>query len=343
MSAVRARGAGLSRILPVLTTVGVAALGPRVWRRYRELLDEVAPELRRFFLPITAYVPSGERSLPLFRLPFRGGIKPQPGVAVTEHRIGSDSALRVFVTTPLQLNGPAPALLYLHGGALVLGSPEFELPLSIAPVARELNAVVIAPKYRLAPEYPFPAAFEDAMQTLYWMRENAHELGIDADRITVFGGSAGGGLAAAIAQRCHDEAIALRAQTLIYPMLDDRTVLKQDVLSRRWMMNTPKSILFGWTAYLGRKPSLVDDPPQYAVPARRSDLSGLAPAWVGVGELDLFHDEAVAYADRLKAAGVPCELVTVPGMYHGADGLMPEVPSMKEFRRSMLDHVRAHL
>ena len=86
------------------------------------------------------------------------------------------------------------------------------------------------------------------------------------------------------------------------------------------------------------------DAPEYAASAaRRSDLSGLAPAWVGVGELDVFHDEDVDYAERLKSCGVPCELVTVPGMYHGADAVKPNAQSMRDFRAGMLDHLRTHL
>lgn len=72
-------------------------------------------------------------------------------------------------------------------------------------------------------------------------------------------------------------------------------------------------------------------------------MTGLAPAWIGVGDLDLLYDENVAYANRLKAAGVPCELVTVPGMYHGADGLAPKAASMQDFRRSMLEHLRTYM
>ena len=87
----------------------------------------------------------------------------------------------------------------------------------------------------------------------------------------------------------------------------------------------------------------MSDAPEYAAPARRVDLSGLAPAWVGVGDLDLFHDESVAYAARLTECGVPCELVTVAGMYHGADGLAGKTPAMQDFRRSVMDHLRTHL
>ena len=226
----------------------------------------------------------------------------------------------VTVTTPTGNGGRRPAVLYIHGGGMVLGSPQTEA-VGSGRMARELDAVVVSPDYRLAPEHPFPAALDDCMAALRWMRDNADELGIDPDRIAVTGSSAGGGLSAAVAQRAHDEGIALRAQALVYPMIDDRTALRDDHGGRGRFLWTHASNRFGWTAYLGREPRM-SDAPEYAAPARRVDLSGLAPAWVGVGDLDLFHDESVAYAERaLTECGVPCELVTVAGMYHGADGL----------------------
>lgn len=87
----------------------------------------------------------------------------------------------------------------------------------------------------------------------------------------------------------------------------------------------------------------MSDAPPYAVPARREDLSGLAPAWVGVGDLDLFYSEDVAYAERLRQCGVPCELVTVPGMYHAADGYAAKARASADFIGSMIAHLRAHL
>jgi acetyl esterase/lipase len=105
---------------------------------------------------------------------------------------------------------------------------------------------------------------------------------------------------------------------------------------------TPASNRFGWTAYLGRGPR-ISDAPEYAAPARRTDLTGLPPAWVGVGELDLFYDEDVDYAEKLRASGVPCTLVTVSGMYHGADGLAPKALWLKDFRSGMVDHLRTYL
>ncbi|WP_293341405.1 alpha/beta hydrolase [Mycobacterium sp.] len=223
---------------------------------------------------------------------------------------------------------------------MVVGSPQFEA-LEGGRFARELDAVVVSPDYRLAPEHPFPAALDDCMATLRWMRAHADELGLDPDRIAVAGSSAGGGLSAAVAQRATDEGIALRAQVLVYPMLDDRSTLI-DHGGRGRFMWTPESSRWAWTAYLGREPRL-DFAPEYAAPARRTNLADLPPAWVGVGDLDILCDEGVAYAEQLKSCGVPTELVTVTGMYHGADGIKPKVPTMQAFRRGMADYLRAHL
>ncbi|MBX7432856.1 alpha/beta hydrolase [Mycobacterium sp. Y57] len=305
----------------------------------REDLAAVSPELRRAVLPFVT-PPGNARILRVNR--FVARLTTPSGCEVeTAERFVGDGGLRVVVTTTHDGGSPRPAVLWIHGGGYVLGSPQFEGFLT-GPIACEIGAVVVSPDYRLAPEHPYPAALDDCMATLRWMRDHADELGIDPGRVAVGGASAGGGLSAAVAQRSHDEGISLRAQVLVYPMLDDRTVLRADHAGRGRFMWTPASSRFGWTSYLGREPRM-SDAPEYAVPARREQLEGLAPAWIGVGDLDLLYDEDVAYAGRLRAAGVPCELVTVPGMYHAADGLAPKAPSMQRFRASMLDHLRTYL
>jgi acetyl esterase/lipase len=313
-----------------------------VARRYaaaREALAAVAPDLRNPLLP---FLPGTTRAslLPLFRLTSRIPIRPIEGVTITERRIG-DSAVQVLIATPTEGAGRRAGVLWIHGGGYIVGSPRLESS-GTAFLARDLDVVAVSPEYRLAPEHPFPAALDDCMTALRWMHAHADELGIDPDRIAVVGASAGGGLSAAVAQRSLDEGIALRAQVLVYPMLDDRTALPQDHGGRGLFIWTPASNLFGWTSYLGRTPRM-SDAPQYAAPARRKDLTGLAPAWIGVGELDLFYDEDVEYAERLKASGVPCTLVTIPGMYHGADAFAPKSLPLKDFQPGIRAHLRTYL
>lgn len=307
----------------------------------RDALAEVAPELRS---PILPFVPATDaaRKLPMARLNSRLSTFSGPDVSVTKHRLRGDPPVRVRVTAPTAVSARArPAVLWIHGGGYVVGSPQLE-SVGIGRLARTVGAVVVAPEYRLAPQHPFPAALDDCMATLRWMQSSASDLGIDPQRIAVIGGSAGGGLAASVAQRSHDEGIVLRAQVLMYPMIDDRTTLSSDHEGRGRFVWTASSNRFGWTSYLGRPPR-ASDAPEYAAPSRRADLTGLPPAWIGVGELDLFYDEDIAYAERLRACGVSCELVTVPGMYHGADGLTPKAPSVLAFHRSALNHLVAHL
>jgi acetyl esterase/lipase len=270
--------------LLALAAVAVSAIMARRYLTSRNAVAQVAPGLRSPLLPLLIG-PITTRTLPLFRLLFRIQTPSGPGVTVTGRKIPGRSPITVFVTVPTEpRTHRRPAVLWIHGGGMILGSPQLEAAAS-ATLARELDAVVVSPDYRLAPEHPFPAALDDCMATLAWMRECAAELGIDADRIAVTGSSAGGGLSAAVAQRAHDEGIRLRAQVLVYPMIDDRTTLRDDHCGRGVFLWTAQSNSFGWTAYLGRGPRL-SDAPQYAAPARRTDLSGLAPAWVGVGGLD---------------------------------------------------------
>jgi acetyl esterase/lipase len=326
------------RKIATVAAMGVAALAIRRCAGLRESLSAVDPELRSAGMLALA-IPFNRLTLPFVRMGYRLRSSPGPGVTQTTHQI--EDGVRVLVFTPYEQSAPRPAVLWIHGGGMCVGTPQIEAVLS-AGMAREIGAVVVSPGYRLAPEHPFPAALDDCIATLKWMANHGDELGIDPDRIAVHGVSAGGGLAAAVAQRALDEGIPLRAQAIAYSMLDDRTTLRDDDGGRGQLTWSSSSNRFAWTAYLGRAPRL-SDAPEYAAPARRTDLSGLPPAWIGIGEQDLFYDENVGYAERLKAAGVPCELVTVAGMYHAADHIAPKALSMRNFHASMEDHLRTYL
>ena len=235
--------------------------------------------------------------------------------------------VRLVVYERPERERPSGALVWIHGGGLVMGAPEGGEGLC-SRLAAELGIVVVSVDYRLAPEHPFPAGLEDCYAALEWVHDRAGELGVDRRRVAVGGDSAGGGLAAALAQMAADRGgPAVCFQLLHYPMLDDRTTLRTGLDALVWTMRSNR---WAWAAYLGHPPTVTEQRP-YASASRRTDLGGLPPAWIGVGDIDLFHDECVDYAARLRAAGVPCELHVEPGMYHGADQLMPAAPSMRAF------------
>ncbi len=260
------------------------------------------------------------------------------GVVVTDRMVpGRDGPIRVWIHDATRAGDePTPAYLHIHGGGFVLGDPVSSHE-RCSTIAAELGIRVVSVDYRLAPEHPFPAALHDCVDVLRWMAETADAEGIDASRIAVGGESAGGGLAACTAQAATDLGLPLAFQLLVYPMLDDRTRARVDDRGRYvW---SAASNRYGWRSYLGD----VDPATPYAAGARRADLSGLPPAWIGVGALDLFHAEDVAYADRLRADGVAVELVEVPGAYHGFDALRPTAPGVQAFERRMREALRTGL
>jgi acetyl esterase/lipase len=233
------------------------------------------------------------------------------------------------------------ALLWIHGGGFVFGTPAMGHHFC-SRVAQELGVVVVSVDYRLAPEHSFPQPLEDSYTGLLWLRNQADHLGLDTSRIAIGGESAGGGLAASLAQLSLDRGeVDVCFQLLVYPMLDDRSVLRSDHADTGDFVWDPRSNQFGWTAYLGRPPIIYDAPP-YAAAARRKDLSRLPSTWIGVGTIDLFHEEDVDYAAKLREAGVAVQLVVVPGMYHGADGFprVSKSSTMVSFNQSKLDALR---
>ncbi len=250
--------------------------------------------------------------------------------------------IRLRIYKPESIAASTPALLWLHGGGYIMGKPEMDDHVCLQYV-REAGITMVSVDYRYAPKYPFPAGLEDSYSALQWAESHSQQLGIDAKRIAIGGASAGGGLAAALVQLAYDrQRIKPIFQLLVYPMLDDRTVLRADIDDSNSPAWSQKSNRFGWESYLGKKCGL-EDVPDYSVPARRKDLSGLPPAWIGVGTLDIFHDEDAAYAQRLKESGVECELYPVSGAFHGFDVFDPQVPIVQDFRKAQISALRKYL
>ena len=279
------------------------------------------PDLRRVarVIPKQLITPA---TLPIVRLATRlmGRHTPDDVEVLT---LTSGVGVRLYRPTGPSRTGPA--LLWIHGGGYLIGSAAQDDQLCRR-FARELGATVASVDYRLAPENPYPVPLEDCYTALAWL---VGLPSVDPARVAIGGASAGGGLAAALALLARDRGeIPLAAQLLVYPMLDDRTVDRDDLDNpghRLWNQSSNK---FGWACYLA------DADPDVAVPARREDLSGLPPAWMGVGTLDLFHDEDLAYAERLRAAGVPCQVEVVSGAFHGFDGIVPKAEVSQSFFNS---------
>lgn len=234
-------------------------------------------------------------------------------------------------------------MLFIHGGGYVLGKAKMN-DRDCNDWARELGLTVVSVDYRLAPKHPFPTPLDDCFLAWTWFLENAAALGVNSSRIVVAGQSAGGGLAAGLCQRILDDGGSQpAAQLLFYPMIDDRTATDESLTRVRHLVWNNENNLYGWSAYLGHP---VDGPTErlpWSVPSRRVDLSNLPPAWIGVGDKDLFYGENLAYAARLSESGVPNELEIVESAPHGFDALAPDAEISRAFRSTSLDFMRRHL
>ena len=248
-------------------------------------------------------------------------LPPVDGIAISEERVPGPAGappVRVAIYRPAKADGLLPVFFHIHGGGLILGTPELRQAASIE-IAKTYRAVVISVDYRLAPETPFPGPIEDCFAAFQWMTANAKALGIDTRRIVIGGESAGGGLTAALAILARDRDVApIACQMLVYPMLDDRSCTAYEHPYVGEFVWTRASNDYGWRSYLGRAPGGKDVSP-YAAAARLEDFRGLPPAFIATGALDLFLEEDLDYARRLIRAGVPTELHVYPGAFHAFD------------------------
>ena len=241
-----------------------------------------------------------------------------------EHVPGPKRAPDVLVRIyrPKDATHVLPAIYYIHGGGMVLGSIN-EGDVNCKTLVREVGCVVIAVEYRLAPEHPYPAPLEDCYAGLKWLAANARQLKVDPNRIAIMGASAGGGLSAGLALLVRDrKEINIAYQVLIYPMIDDTNVKSARAAKNDYYVWSRANNRAGWKAYLGKRFGQ-SNVPVYAAPARAKNVTGLPPAYICTGDMDLFLLEDLAYAHKLAAAGVPLDLHVYPGAFHGFDGLAP--------------------
>ena len=230
------------------------------------------------------------------------------------------------ICRPTAVCDPLPIFYWMHGGGYVLGSAR-QGDLFTLRAASELGMFAVSVEYRLAPETPYPGPLEDCYEGLTHLVGNAAALNLDTDKIIIGGVSAGGGLCAGLGLLVRDRgAFSVLGQLLLYPMIDDRNVAATSDTLADTLVWTRAANLFGWQSYLGDLYGS-NDIPIYAAPARATDLSGLPPTYLPVGDLDLFLDENIAYAQKLTRSGIPTHFHVFPGAYHGFNAFAPEAPA----------------
>jgi len=258
-------------------------------------------------------------------------------VEVRTHSVaGSDgNEISVFEIEPADLSGEAPALVDFHGGGFYLTYNGLHLAIAQR-YAIEGRCRVFFPVYRLSVAHPFPAAFDDCYATLSWVHANAAELNVDPRRVALVGDSAGGALAAGVAQKALDRnENAICGQALIYPVTDHETKSESALRfddTPLWKTASNRAM---WKVYLRGETNA----PAYAAPLHRNDFSGLPPAWVEVAEFDPLLDEGRQYARAVEAAGVPVELREVKGAVHAYD-LIPRSPTAEAIFEERIAAIR---
>lgn len=312
----------------------------------RDLID---PESRQPLDQLLAVLPGGFNAIPgivarretAAQLMAAVEIPPNPNVTHEDRTVpGPEGApdISVRVYRPANATGTLPGIYFIHGGGMILGSVESENAAAEA-ICEQVGAVVVSVEYRLAPENPHPAQSEDCYAGLVWMARNAAELGFAPDRLAVYGGSAGGGLTIAVVLLARDRGFpAIRFQMPIYPMIDDTNETPSSHEITDIGVWDRAGNIEAWQWYLGN-----GKPDQYAAPTRAEDLSGLPPAFIDVGTVDLFRDEDIAFAMRLMQAGVPTELHVNPGAYHASEALAPEAELSRRIWERRYDALRRGL
>ncbi|HYX77630.1 MAG TPA: alpha/beta hydrolase [Gaiellaceae bacterium] len=264
-----------------------------------------------------------------------GLLAPSPDVATASFSTTADDAATIELRWYAKRgSAPGSAVVYAHGGGMVLGTLDAYDTL-LSSYVSSTGVPILSVDYRLAPETRGATLAEDVFAGVSWLIDHATELAVDPARVAIMGDSGGGGVAAGAAILARDRQLPLARQILIYPMLDDRSVTA-DVSIEPYATWTYDNNLTAWTAVLGEARGGRDVQP-VAAPARLENFRGLASAYIEVGDLDIFRDEDILYAHRLAHAGVPIELHVHPGAPHGFERLAPD---SQLARRAIHDRTR---
>lgn len=236
------------------------------------------------------------------------------------HKVARNDSLHIPTRNGSQLraklwaehaNPNLPVLLYFHGGGFTVGSPETHESLC-RHLAHLAGCAVLSVDYRMGPAFKFPTAHNDAEDALVWLHHNAASLGLDGTRLAVGGDSAGATLSAACAVYARDHAIPLCLQVLFYPGCSAQPMASMQMFETGFVLDKP-SIDYFYANYLNSEQDRWD--PRFSA-LENSEVSGLAPAWIGLAECDPLVDEGIAYADHLRMAGVSVDLEIYRGVVH---------------------------
>ncbi|HEX4376056.1 MAG TPA: alpha/beta hydrolase [Steroidobacteraceae bacterium] len=308
-----------------------------------EQLKRVDPELRdvalQMFELYRQFTPMSLERLAARRATLSAMVAEPSTAASVEQRIIAGSRGMPDVAVYLVNANPADqraAILHTHGGGFTASSARASVP-GLQEAATALDCTIVSVEYRNAPETRHDGSLEDNYAALRWLHGHADEIGVDRTRIALMGESGGGGHAALLAIAARDRGeFPLVFQALLYPMIDDRTGSSRPSPPHRGVFNWGDDAnRFGWRCFLGEEPGTAHVP-EHAVPSRVKDLSGLPPAFIGVGELDIFVDENIEYARRLLEAGIAVELLVVPGAFHGFDMLARRAAVSRGFTAAKL-------
>jgi acetyl esterase len=244
---------------------------------------------------------------------------------------------------PARLYAPSteanlPVMLYMHGGGFVIGCID-TCDAMCRSVAQQAGVAVVAIDYRLAPEHKFPAGLHDTWDAFQWLAREAHTLGLDASRMAVGGDSAGATLAATAALMARDAGLPLRLQALFYPSV--QTSMATDSLKAFAKGLILDAGVMAWFDAHARQAGVPDD--WHREPLKAANHQGLAPAWISVAECDPLADDGRLYADKLKAASVPTELVVWPGTVHDFINLGRFIPQAALAHTAMAQALRQAL
>lgn len=289
-----------------------------------DITEETLPKAREYIKALAAATKAKARLITYDNIEITTKYIPGP----RNPKDSPDVYVKIYKDKNDKSNTKKPGLFWIYGGGLVMGSCD-QADFRCQYYAHEANCVVVNVGHRLAPENPYPAPIEDCYTALVWMRDSAEELGIDVDKIAVFGQSSGGGMVAALSLLARDRGgPKICLQLPLYPMLDHRntTPSSYEVVDAR-IWNRQKNI-FAWGAYLGDLAE--EEVPPYASASRATDYSNLPPTFTFIGTIDTFRDETIEYVNKLTQAQVPVEFQLYPGCFHGFDLIVPNAQVSKD-------------